>query len=131
MASPILYFIDTSSIFKWYIEVYPPTIFEGLQERVEELIRAGRLRSPKAVFDEIKPSDDCHTWAKGQTDLFVEETLTVQQIVRQLMTTQRTLIYCRDRKRRGAKETSNRKNAITAMSRPITSALRQFADEID
>jgi hypothetical protein len=73
LASPIIYSIDTSSIFKWYIEVYPPTIFEGLRERVEELIAAGRLHSPKAVFDEIKPGDDCHAWAKGQTDLFVEE----------------------------------------------------------
>jgi len=54
---------------------------------VEELIAAGRLRSPKAVFDEIKPGDDCHTWAKGQTDLFVEESVPVQQIVRQLMAT--------------------------------------------
>jgi len=87
LASPIIYSIDTSSIFKWYIEVYPPTILEGLRERVEELIAAGRLRSPKAVFDEIKPGDDCHTWAKGQTDLFVEESVPVQQIVRQLMAT--------------------------------------------
>jgi Domain of unknown function (DUF4411) len=87
LASSIIYSIDTSSIFKWYIEVYPPTIFEGLRERVEELIAAGRLRAPKAVFDEIKPGDDCHTWAKGQTDLFVEESVSVQQIVRQLMAT--------------------------------------------
>lgn len=87
MASPTIYSIDTSSIFKWYIEVYPPTIFEGLRERVEELIAAGRLRSPKAVFDEVKPGDDCHTWAKGQTELFVEESASVQQIVRELMAT--------------------------------------------
>jgi hypothetical protein len=60
VAPTTIYCIDTSSIFKWYIEVYPPTIFEGLQERIEELIEAGRLRSPKAVLDEIKPGDDCH-----------------------------------------------------------------------
>jgi hypothetical protein len=82
-----IYCIDTSSIIKWYVEDYPPAIFEGLQERVEELIEAGRLRSPKAVFDEIKPGDDCHKWCKAQTDLFIEESVAVQGIVRSIMAT--------------------------------------------
>ncbi len=77
--------MDTSSIIKWYVEDYPPSIFEGLQDRIEELITAGRLRSPKAVYDEIKPGDDCHTWCKAQTALFVEELVAVQGIVRALM----------------------------------------------
>jgi hypothetical protein len=88
LASPTtIYCIDTSSIIKWYVEDYPPSIFEGLQDRVEELILAGRLRSPKAVFDEIKPGDDCHKWCKSQTDLFVEESVSVQGIVSALMAT--------------------------------------------
>ncbi len=82
-----VYCIDTSSIIKWYVEEYPPSIFEGLQERIEELIAAGRLRSPKAVLDEIKPGDDCHKWCKAQTALFVEEAVSVQEIVRVLMAT--------------------------------------------
>jgi hypothetical protein len=69
VAGSTIYCIDTSSIFKWYVEVYPPTIFPGLQRRIEELIVAGRLRAPKAVFDEIKPGDDCHKWVKSQTQL--------------------------------------------------------------
>ena len=85
MASPSKYCIDTSSIFQWYIRVYPPTIFEGIQQRIEDLISQGRLRAPKAVLDEIKPGDDCHRWAKGQMDLFVEESLAIQKIVRRLM----------------------------------------------
>jgi len=82
-----IYCIDTSSIIKWYVEEYPPSIFEGLQERIEELIAAGRLLSPKAVFDEIKPGDDCHKWCKAQTDLFVEESVSVQGIVSTIMAT--------------------------------------------
>jgi hypothetical protein len=54
---------------------------------MEELISAGRLRAPKAVFDEIRPGDDCHAWAKAQTELFLEETVAVQRIVRRLMAT--------------------------------------------
>jgi Zn-dependent peptidase ImmA (M78 family) len=43
------YCIDTSSIILWFVEVYPPLIFPGLVTRVEALIGAGRLRSPKAA----------------------------------------------------------------------------------
>jgi len=39
------------------------------------------------VFDEIKARDDCHKLAKAQTELFVEESKAVQQIVKQLMVT--------------------------------------------
>lgn len=80
-----LYCIDTSAILNWFVDTYPPTIFPGLQTRIEELIAAGRLRSPKAVFDEIKPGDECHEWCKTYTDLFVEESAAVQRIVSQLM----------------------------------------------
>ena len=86
-ATPPIYCIDTSSIFEWFIRTYPPSIFPALPDRVEELIAGGRLRAPRAVFDEIKPGDDCHKWAKAQTELFVEESKAVQQIVKQLMAT--------------------------------------------
>ena len=87
MPPPPVYCIDTSSIFVWFVDTYPPAIFPGLQTRIEELIAAGRLRSPKAVFDEIRPGDDCHTWCKAQTNLFMEESADVQRIVRHLMAT--------------------------------------------
>jgi hypothetical protein len=84
---PPIYCIDTSSLFVWFVDTYPPAIFLGLVTRMEDLIAAGRLRSPRAVLDEIKPGDDCHTWARGQTELFLEESGAVQRIVRRLMAT--------------------------------------------
>jgi hypothetical protein len=36
-------------------------------------------------LDEIRPGDDCHQWAKGQADLFVEESIDVQRLVRRLL----------------------------------------------
>jgi uncharacterized protein DUF4411 len=81
------YCIDTSSIILWYVETYPPEIFPGIATRIGDLIAAARLRSPKAVLDEIRPGDDCHQWAKGQADLFVEESTDVQRTVRQIMAT--------------------------------------------
>ena len=87
MPAPTIYCIDTSSIIVWFVEIYSPTIFPGLLDRIEELITAGRLRAPKAVLDEIKPGDDCHAWAKNQSALFVEESISVQGIVHHLMAT--------------------------------------------
>jgi len=84
---PSIYCIDTSSIIEWYVDTYPPSIFPSLPDRVEALIAQGRLRAPKAVLDEIRPGDDCHKWAKAQTELFVEESVAVQRLVRQLMAT--------------------------------------------
>jgi hypothetical protein len=84
---PSIYCIDTSSILVWFVDTYPPAIFPGLVTRMEELIDAGRLRAPRAVFDEIRSGDDCHAWAKAQTLLFLEETVAVQRAVRRLMAT--------------------------------------------
>jgi hypothetical protein len=81
------YCIDTSSILLWFIDIYPPSIFPGLTPRIEALIASGRLRAPRVVFDEIRPGDDCYDWAKAQPELFLEEPVDVQRIVRQLMAT--------------------------------------------
>jgi hypothetical protein len=80
-----IYCIDTSSILVWFVDTYPPAIFPGLVTRMEELLDAGRLRTPRAVLDEIRPGDTCHDWAKVQTALFIEESIAVQRIVRQIM----------------------------------------------
>lgn len=85
MPPAAFYCIDTSSVLQWFVDTYPPAIFPGLQTRIEELVAAGRLRAPKAVLDEVKPGDDCHAWCKAQAELFVEESPTVQRIVRNLM----------------------------------------------
>ncbi len=67
---PPIYCIDTSSILEWFVDTYPPSIFPSLPDHVEVLIAQGRLRAPKkAVFDEIRPGDDCQKWAKAQTAL--------------------------------------------------------------
>jgi len=85
--NPRIYCIDTSSILVWFVDTYPPAIFPGLVARMQDLVDAGRLRAPKAVFDEIRPGDDCHAWAKAQTALFLEESVSVQRLVRGIMRT--------------------------------------------
>jgi hypothetical protein len=87
MPRPTIYCIDTSSILEWFVRRYPPELLPSLPAKVEALIAAGRLRAPKAVMDEIRSGDECHRWARAQTALFVEESVSVQGIVRRLMQT--------------------------------------------
>lgn len=86
---PTGYVIDTSSILLWYVETYTPDIFPKLPERIDDLIRAGRLIAPEAVRGEIRPGDDVHKWAKAQSTLFEQEDQDVQVEVRRLMKTYR------------------------------------------
>ena len=88
MAAAQAYCLDTSSAIEWYVRTYKPAILPTLPARIEALIAADRLRSPKIVLDELNPiDDDCSKWAKAQTKLFLEESVEVQQVVRQLMAT--------------------------------------------
>jgi hypothetical protein len=87
MPGGAIYCIDTSSIFEWFVRRYTPAILPSLPARMEALIDAGRLRAPRAVLDEIRPGDDCHAWAKAQTELFVEESAAVQRRVHHIMAT--------------------------------------------
>lgn len=88
MAPAQTYCLDTSSTVEWFVRTYPPSILPSLPARIEALIAADRLRSPKAVLDELsRIDDDCCKWAKVQSKLFLEEGPEVQRIVRHLMAT--------------------------------------------
>ena len=51
---------------------YPPTVFPGLWENIEELIDAGGLFAPEEVLVDLQRQDDeVHAWARTQARLFV------------------------------------------------------------
>lgn len=68
------YSIDTSSLVHAYQRSYPPDILPALWEnRLDELIAAGRLVSPFDVLEELKQKhDDLYGWAKLRPQMFVE-----------------------------------------------------------
>ena len=88
---PPHYCIDTSSLINWWDEDYSPDVFEGLPDRVAELINAGRLCSTRSVHDEIKDSDpkssqiNLAKWGKRQPGFYLEDDEEVQQKVREIM----------------------------------------------
>lgn len=85
------YCIDTSSLINWWDEDYSPDVFEGIPDRLSELIKTGRLLSVRAVQIEIKDSDPKATkinlskWCKAQPSFYLEDDNDIQQKVREIM----------------------------------------------
>lgn len=55
-----------------YKRYYPPDIFPGLWENVDELISSGDLVSPEEVLNDLRAGDDdAFAWADARPQLFV------------------------------------------------------------
>ena len=69
----VTYCIDTSALIEaWQVD-YPIENFPGFWERMDELIKAGRLAAPEEVLREItKRSDELHAWLNARKQMFRE-----------------------------------------------------------
>jgi hypothetical protein len=66
------YVIDSSAIIDGRRRYYPPSVFPGLWENIEELIARGELIAPDEVYADLERKDDeVHAWAKNQNGLFI------------------------------------------------------------
>lgn len=65
----MIYCVDTSSLIAGWQERYPIENFPKFWDRMDGLIKGGRLISPIEVFNEIKKrSDELHGWLKSRKD---------------------------------------------------------------
>jgi hypothetical protein len=65
----IVYCFDTSSFVQ--LRHYPRRTFLGIWNRLEELVRAGRLVAPDEVLRELeRGTDNIAAWAKQERDMF-------------------------------------------------------------
>ncbi len=72
MSGGVVYSIDTSSILEARNRSYPPDVFPGLWQKIEDLIESGRLVATEEVRREIdKVDDDARTWSRAQKKLYV------------------------------------------------------------
>lgn len=80
-----LYVIDTSSLIN--LNRYNPMdVYPSVWKKLEDLIKAGRLISPKEVLFEIQEGDDeLLDWAKEQDSLFKDPTPRQIAIVQQVL----------------------------------------------
>ena len=89
MSTPLPHYcIDTSSLINWWDEDYTPEVFEGLPDRLADLIAQGRLRSTRAVQEEIKDGLSKVTlakWCKSHIDFYIEDDPPAQLQVREIM----------------------------------------------
>lgn len=66
------YSIDTSAIIDGRVRYYPPDVFPGVWDKIEELVDQGLLVASEFVLLEIaKVDDDAHKWAKQHKHMFV------------------------------------------------------------
>ena len=70
----MIYCVDTRSLIAAWQERYPIENFPKFWDRMDALIKDGRLISPIEVFNEIKKrSDELHGWLKSRKeDMFRE-----------------------------------------------------------
>jgi hypothetical protein len=66
------YSIDTSAILDGWARYYPPDVFPGLWQHVDDLIAEGRLIATEEVLHELeRKDDDAYAWAKERQQMFV------------------------------------------------------------
>lgn len=76
------YSIDTSAILDGWARYYPPDVFPGLWEHLDELIGEGRLIATEEVLHELERKDDAASaWAKVRPQLFVPIDADIQAAV--------------------------------------------------
>lgn len=78
------YSIDTSSLIDASL-LYPPDVFPGVWELMEEMIAQGELVASKQVYVELSQKEDSLLeWAKCHDSMFVEVDEETQEIVKSL-----------------------------------------------
>lgn len=72
-ASLPIYSVDSSSLMDWQGRYFPPDVFTGLVDRVEELIAAGRFISLVLVKEEVAAVGTAGliAWTENHAGIFV------------------------------------------------------------
>ncbi|MBN1389487.1 MAG: DUF4411 family protein [Candidatus Thermoplasmatota archaeon] len=79
------YIIDTSSLVELN-KHNPMDVYQSVWERIEQLIRNGRLLAPKEVFLEISRIDDqLKEWSESRDRFFVEPTQRQIELVKDIL----------------------------------------------
>lgn len=69
------YVFDTSALVGAWVRLYPPDLFAGLWDHMDELAADGRLLVPEEVLDELKAQDDdLLSWVKARSETVVVPT---------------------------------------------------------
>lgn len=90
------YSLDTSAILDGWRRYYPPDVFPGVWERLDELIDDGSLRATEEVLVELERKDDeVFAWARRREHLFVPIDDRIQDVVADILATHERLLDTR------------------------------------
>lgn len=80
------YCIDTSALIAAWSERYPPKLFRFVWDRLDELIRAGRLVAPEEVRLEVKKkADGLFDWVNERRGMFVDLEPAIQARAKEIL----------------------------------------------
>lgn len=90
------YSIDTSAILDGWRRYYPPDVFPGIWDRLDELINDGALRATEEVLIELERKDDeVFAWAHAREHLFIAIDDRIQDVVSDILNTHEKLLDTR------------------------------------
>jgi hypothetical protein len=80
MANEGMYSLDTSFFMDWQARYYPVDVFTSLEDKIEDMIAAGRCGAVRLVKEEIDSvgTPGLRAWAKSHSGLFVPMTPEIQ-----------------------------------------------------
>ena len=92
----VKYSIDTSAILHAWIRAYPPDVFVGVWELIDELIDQGVLIATEEVRVELERKHDApYHWARLRDDMFVPVDRRIQEAVHRLLGSYKRLVDTR------------------------------------
>ena len=82
----MIYVLDTSAVIDGRIRYYPPEVFPGLWQRIEDLVVQERLISSEEVLLELeKVEDDAFAWAIDHPAMFLAIDAEIQVAVTNIL----------------------------------------------
>ena len=80
------YVFDTSAFIAWWREIYPKQSFPDIYQLIEEDVNAKIIQSPMEVKKELEEQldDDLTIWAKSQNDLFIRDSIDLQDRIAEI-----------------------------------------------
>jgi hypothetical protein len=92
----VRYSVDTSAILDAWIRYYPPDVFPGVWDRLDDLIKDGSLRATEEVLIELeRKHDEVYAWAREREKLFIAIDDRIQDVVSDILMSHERLLDTR------------------------------------
>jgi hypothetical protein len=89
----LIYSIDTSALLDGWKRHYPPDVFPGIWDNIDEMVSRGDLAATEEVLLELeKGDDDLYDWARQRPQMFLPLDVDIQTAVTGILSTHSNLV---------------------------------------